>query len=176
MGCGAVASYGHIPAIQKTDGLELHAIYDPNEERLARVQEKFGIPAAFSNAEEFFASEIDGVSITSPAPCHKENVLDAARNKLPVLCEKPLAMNGAEASEMIAAMKKAGVSLHTAFCYRFSPSALEIRKLVREKAIGEVRSLRLIYNWHVHGKFVFSIGKTPIFIRLKMALASGIFI
>jgi len=154
MGCGAVADYGHIPAIQETDGLELHAIYDPNEERLARVQKEFGIPVAFSNAEEFFASQIDAVSITSPAPCHKENVLDAARNKLPVLCEKPLAMNGAEAADMIAAMKTAGVSLHTAFCYRFSPSALKIRELVCEKAIGEVRSLRLIYNWHVHGKFV----------------------
>lgn len=153
MGCGAVADYGHIPAIQETDGLHLHAIYDPNKETLKRMQDKVGATQAFDNTDEFFASGLDAVSITSPAPCHKENVLDAAKHCLPVLCEKPLAMNSNEAAAMIAAMKTAGVSLYTAFCYRFSPSALKIRELVRSHAIGEVRSLRLIYNWGMHGKY-----------------------
>jgi predicted dehydrogenase len=63
-------------------------------------------------------------------------------------------MNGAEAEQMISAMRGAGSSLYTAFCYRFSPSALKIRELVRDRAIGDVRSLRLIYNWNLHGKFV----------------------
>lgn len=154
MGCGAVADYGHIPTIQETEGLHLIAIYDPNAERLAHIQKKYAIAEAFTSTDAFFASGLDAVSITSPAPCHKENVQDAARHKLPVLCEKPLAMSRTEAAEMIAAMNDAGVSLYTAFCYRFSPSALKIRELVREKAIGEVRSLRLIYNWNLHGKYV----------------------
>ncbi len=153
MGCGAVAHYGHIPAIQETEGLVLHSIFDPDEETLARTKEKFGIPHAFSTEEEFFTSGIDALSITSPAPCHSQNVLDAAAHKLPVLCEKPLATDASEGREMIEAMNGAGVSLFTAFCYRFSPSALKIRELVREKAVGEVRSLRLIYNWSLHGKF-----------------------
>jgi len=154
MGCGAVANYGHIPAIRETDGLVLHALYDPSAERLAHSREAYGVPHAYSTAAEFFASGIDAVSVTSPAPCHRENVLDAARHKLPVLCEKPLAMNAGEANEMIAAMNNAGVSLYTAFCYRFSPSALKIRELVKSKAVGDVRSLRLIYNWSMHGKYV----------------------
>lgn len=154
MGCGAVAGYGHIPAIQETDGLELYAIYDPNEETLARIQDRFGVDCAFSDVSDFFASDIEAVSITSPAPCHKQNVLDAARHKLPVLCEKPLAMDSGEAAEMIAAMDAAGVTLFTGFCYRFSPSALKIRELVRSRAIGDVRSLRLVYNWPMHGKYV----------------------
>ena len=54
---------------------------------------------------------------------------------------------------MISSMKRAGASLYVAFCYRFSLSALKIRELVRAGAIGDVRSLRLIYNWNVHGKF-----------------------
>ena len=54
---------------------------------------------------------------------------------------------------MIAAMEQANAPLYTAFCYRFSPCALKIRELVAEKAIGEARSLRLIYNWGVHGKY-----------------------
>ncbi len=153
MGCGAVADYGHIPAIQATEGLALHAIFDPNEKNLARMQDKYGVQNIFSDTNEFFASGIEAVSITSPAPCHKGNVLDAFRNKLPVLCEKPLAMNSDEAGYMISAMKHANSSLYTAFCYRFSPCALKIRELIRARAIGDVRSLRLIYNWGLHGKF-----------------------
>ena len=101
----------------------------------------------------FFDSGIEAVAIASPAPCHKENVLDAARCGLPILCEKPLAMDRGEAAEMVAATDAAGVSLYTAFCYRFSPCVLKIRELLASKAIGDVRSLRLIYNWNCHGKF-----------------------
>jgi predicted dehydrogenase len=121
---------------------------------LARAQEKYGIPQAFAGLDAFFASGVEAISVTSPAPCHKENVLEAAQCQLDVLCEKPLAMDGDEAQVMISAMEAAGASLYTAFCYRFSPSALKIRELVRAKAIGETRSLRLIYNWGLHGKYV----------------------
>ena len=148
-----VARYGHLPSILKTEGLELHAVYDPNETGLREAQQKFGFPHAFSDAQSFFESGIDAVTITSPAPFHKENVLACAAHRLPALCEKPLAMNGEEGQAMVDAMKQAGVPFHAAFCYRFSPSALKIRELVQAGAIGKVRSLRLIYNWNLHGKF-----------------------
>ncbi|MFH1567452.1 MAG: Gfo/Idh/MocA family oxidoreductase, partial [Gemmatimonadota bacterium] len=41
----------------------------------------------------------------------------------------------------------------TGFTARFSPVSLHIRELVRQGAIGEVRSLRLIYIWGAHGKY-----------------------
>jgi predicted dehydrogenase len=153
MGCGVVAGYGHIPALAQTAGLELYALYDPVEANLRKAQAQSGAPHAFLDLEEFFACGLDAVTITSPAPFHLPNVLACARHRLPALCEKPLAMNGIEAEEMIRAMSAAGVSLYTGFCYRFSPSSLKIRELVQGGAIGEVRSLRLIYNWNVGGKF-----------------------
>lgn len=153
MGCGHVANYGHLPAVMACDELELHAVFDPSAEALARTRESFDIPHAYTDSAQFFESGIEAVTITSPAPFHRQNVLDAAKHQLPVLCEKPLAMNTKESEEMIAAMKAAGVSLYTAFCYRFSPTALKIRELVRENAIGDVRSLRLIYIWGMHGKY-----------------------
>ncbi len=153
MGCGVVADYGHIPAILNVKNLKLSSIFDPNENNLKRIQEKYGIPNAFSDPKEFFRSGIDAVSITSPAPCHRQNVIDAAKFGLPVICEKPLSMSRGESMQMIRAMKKAGLPLYTAFCYRFSPCALKIRELVEKKAIGEVKALRLIYNWDCHGKY-----------------------
>jgi len=153
MGCGAVADYGHIPAILATEGLKLYAVFDPDPVRAGAMRDKFGAERAFTDAEAFFSSGIEAVSVTSPAPFHKANVLLAAAHKLPVLCEKPLAMDVVEARGMIAAMKAAGAPLHTAFCYRYSPSALKIRELVRAGAIGKVGALRLIYNWGLHGKY-----------------------
>lgn len=157
MGCGVVAGYGHAPAILEVEELKLHALYDPVEANRRELQKRFQVPHAFATEEAFFDSGIEAVTITSPAPCHRDNVLACARRHLPVLCEKPLAMNAAEAGEMIGAMREAGVPMYTGFCYRFSPSALKIRELARAGAIGEVRSVRLIYNWNMGGKFT----KTP---------------
>jgi predicted dehydrogenase len=153
MGCGVVAQYGHLPAIKQVPALGLHAVYDPDPQQVRRTQEAFDVPYGFTDAEAFFRSGIEAVSITSPAPAHRENVLGAARHGLHVLCEKPLAMSRDEAAEMIAAMEAAGRLLFVAFCYRFSPAALKIREFIRSSAIGEARSLRLLYLWDMHGKY-----------------------
>jgi len=154
MGCGTVAGYGHLPALRDTKGLTTHALFDPDETRLHAMQQRFGVSHAFTDVEAFLSSGIDAVTITSPAPCHRQNVADAARHGLPILCEKPLAMTEDEAAEMIATAERAGVMLFTGFDYRFSPVSQKIRQLVRDGAIGEVRSLRLIYIWHCHGRYV----------------------
>lgn len=156
MGCGNVATYGHLPAIRDCPGLELHALYDPDAARVRDLAspDRFNVRHACHTEEAFFASGIDAVAITSPAPAHEANVLAAAAaHGLPILCEKPLAMDAAQGQRMIDAATAAGVPLYVAFCYRFSPSALKIKELVSTGAIGEVRSLRLIYNWDCHGKY-----------------------
>lgn len=153
MGCGVVADYGHSYAIADTDGLTLAALYDPNPEALARLHARYPHAQAFTEAEPFFQSGLDAVSITSPAPFHLENLKGAAQHKLHVLCEKPLAMTEAEIEEMIAVADQAGILLATAFCYRYSPVAQKIKQMVEERWIGEIRALRLIYVWDLHGKW-----------------------
>ena len=154
MGCGLVASYGHLPAIAKTDGVQLHALFDIDEARMKLLAAEHGNPAVFTDIDAFFNSGIDAVVVTSPAPAHLSNVLKAAEYRKPVLCEKPLAMNEAESITMIDAMQKAGQPLYIGFTYRFSPAAVKIRELVRSGAIGRVMDLRLIYVWDLHGKYI----------------------
>lgn len=153
MGCGVVADYGHAPAILATDGLSLAAAYDPNRAQLARFCEHYPSVPVFDNEAGFFASGLDAVSITSPAPYHLANVRACATNGLHVLCEKPLAMNDNDIVTIDQIMQNAGLILAAGFCYRFSPVAQKIRELVETKAIGDVRALRLIYNWNLHGKY-----------------------
>ncbi|MBZ0285966.1 MAG: Gfo/Idh/MocA family oxidoreductase, partial [Anaerolineae bacterium] len=54
MGCGTVAGYGHIPAILATPGLQLAALYDPDDKRLAAVRQEHGDIPAFNNPDAFF--------------------------------------------------------------------------------------------------------------------------
>lgn len=153
LGCGVVADYGHSWAISQTDGLELAALCDPNPAALGLLSARFPHAGAFTDPAEFFASGLDAVSICTPAPLHHEHALMAARQGVHILCEKPLAQTDAQIREMIAAAERADVLLATALCYRFSPVAQTIHRLVREGAIGEVRALRLVYLWNLHGKW-----------------------
>ena len=153
MGCGTVADYGHLPVLRKHPGLDLVALFDPDKGRVEAAASKFGVKGAFTDSEEFLSSGLDAVAVTSPAPFHVRNIGDAARHGLHVLCEKPLAMDEAGCREAIAAARRAGVMLFTAFDYRFSPVSMEIRRLIQEGAIGRVGAMRLIYVWNCHGKF-----------------------
>lgn len=168
MGCGVVADYGHLPALARTPGLKVQALFDPDAGRREAAAARFGVPVATGDEDVFFAGQdaggegsggagLDAVLVTSPAPAHAANVLACAARGLPVLCEKPLAMNDDQGRAMIDAMADArggeGAPLHVAFCYRFSTAALEIKRMVADGAIGEVAALRLIYNWDCHGLY-----------------------
>lgn len=153
MGCGNVAEFGHLPAILSTDGLELVALYDPAPGKAAAYAERFG-GNPFDDIDDFFDSGLDIVAITSSAPAHLSNVLDAAAHHVHVICEKPIAMNDAEGATMVSAMKNSGKEFFVGFCYRFSPVAQQIKRWVDEAIVGEIRALRLVYNWHLHGQYI----------------------
>ncbi len=154
MGCGAVADFGHIPAILETPGLELVSVYDPNEERARQTAEKFGIAKAFGNEGKFLNSRLDAVVVASSAVAHPQNVIAAAASGLHVLCEKPLALVDEDARSMIDAMHAAERMLLVGFVYRFSPVAQTIKHWLTEGIVGDVRSLRLIYIWDLHGQYI----------------------
>jgi predicted dehydrogenase len=153
MGCGHVAEFGHLPAIQETAGLELVALHDPVPGKAADYAARFG-GQPFEDTEAFFATNLDVIAITSSAPAHYANVLAAASRKVHIICEKPIAMTDEEGEEMVAAMSAAGKEFFVGFCYRFSPVALQIKRWVEDGIVGEIRALRLIYNWHLHGQFM----------------------
>lgn len=92
---------------------------------------------AYPSAEALCASpEIDAIFVASPDSFHKEHVLLTAEHGKAVLCEKPLAMSAAEASEMLATTQKAGVVFGVAQNMRFNRSVALIRDWIAEGRIG----------------------------------------
>ena len=65
---------------------------------------------------------VDAVIVATPNRFHRDIVVAAAESGRHVLCEKPLALNVAEAEDMLAAVDRAGVRHMTAFTYRFVPA------------------------------------------------------
>ncbi len=80
--------------------------------------------------------DIDLIDIGSPNNTHHEIALAAAERGKMVLCEKPLAMNVAEAEEMTAAVEKAGVANMVWYNYRRVPAISLAKQIVDDGRIG----------------------------------------
>ncbi|HWO26682.1 MAG TPA: Gfo/Idh/MocA family oxidoreductase [Kofleriaceae bacterium] len=91
--------------------------------------------------DELLATEVEAVYIPLPNSMHAEWAIAAARAGKHVLCEKPLAMSEAEARAMFEAADAHGTILVEAFPYLFQPQTLEIERLIRSGAIGEIRTM-----------------------------------
>jgi predicted dehydrogenase len=95
--------------------------------------------------------DIDAIDIGSPNNTHSEIALAAARAGKMVLCEKPLAMNGAEAREMTEAIEGAGVPNFVWFNYRRVPAISLAKQVVDEGRIGRPFHYRAQYlqDWTI---------------------------
>jgi predicted dehydrogenase len=95
--------------------------------------------------------DIDVIDICTPNNLHKEIALAAAANKKMILCEKPLAMNGPEGKEMVAAVEKAGVANMVWYNYRRIPAVTLAKRLIDEGKLGKVFHYRakFLQDWTI---------------------------
>jgi predicted dehydrogenase len=82
--------------------------------------------------------EVDAVYVATTNDRHHRNVLDAVAAGTPVLCEKPIALNTAQATDMLGAAVAAGVFSMEAMWMRFQPFLATVDDLIAEGTIGEV--------------------------------------
>lgn len=99
------------------------------------------VVGSYSEAFEHWPEGPDAVVVTSANAHHRDLVLEAARRGVAVLCEKPLATTVADAEQMVAACRDAGVVLMTAFPVHFSPQVDVLRSAIAEGSLGEVVGL-----------------------------------
>jgi predicted dehydrogenase len=95
--------------------------------------------------------DLDAIDIGSPNNTHHDIVLAAAAAGKMVLCEKPLAMNGAQAREMVDAVESAGVPNFVWFNYRRVPAIALAKQIVDEGRIGRPFHYRAQYlqDWTI---------------------------
>jgi predicted dehydrogenase len=100
-------------------------------------------------AELLADPDVDAVYVPLPNHLHAEWSMRAADAGKHVLCEKPAALDAAQAAGMIDHCAARGVVWMEAFMYRFHPQWQVVRRLLDEGAIGELRAVVAVFTFTV---------------------------
>lgn len=149
IGCADIAVKKVIPAMLGSDLSQVTAIASRSEERAAATARSLGVPRAYGSYQELLDDpDLEAVYIPLPNHLHHEWAIAAAEAGKHVLCEKPLSTTSTLAREMIDSAERSGVKLMEAFMYRLHPLWVEVRRLIADGAIGELRAVQSFFSYH----------------------------
>ena len=142
LGVARIAVGAIFPAAEHTDAVEIAAIATRRGVKGAAVRELAPEAQIFDDYDALLGSpDVDAVYVPLPNSLHAEWTLKAIAAGKHVLCEKPFALNAAEAERAVEAARGANLTLMEGFMYRFHPQMRRLGELVRGGAIGEVRQV-----------------------------------
>ena len=120
-----------------SDAIRIVTAVETNPARAAFAAEH-GVAFASDLSEVLADPKIDAVILCTPHALHTQQVLAVAAAGKHVFCEKPLALNRADAERSVEACRKAGVMLGIGHERRYEAAIGELRRLVREGALGTI--------------------------------------
>ena len=146
VGASTIARQWMIPAINAQPDSRVVAVTGGDPERVVGYAVEQGIPRAHASLAALLAdAEVDVVYVSATNERHHGPTLAAAHAGKHVLCEKPLALTLAEAREMVATCRAAGVALGTNHHLRNAVTHRTLRRLVGEGAIGRPLAARVFH-------------------------------
>ena len=156
VGLGNYATNQLAPALLETQTCYLAGIVTGTPEKAKSWAAKYNIPTKNIYNYQTFDQirnnpDIDIIYVVLPNFMHAEYSIRAAQAGKHVICEKPMAMNAAEARQMIAACEKAGVQLSVGYRLYFEPHHLEMRRLAASHEFGQVKIIESGLGFTVPG-------------------------
>jgi predicted dehydrogenase len=173
-----------IPAIRSEGRSELVAVASRRGlDEARKYAGERSIPKAYGTYEAMLSDpDVDVVYVSLPNSLHAAWSIHALEAGKHVLCEKPLATSAGDVDQMAQAAERHGVVLQEAVMMRFHPQTRELRRLVAEGIIGEVRLIRGVFCFMLErpgdvrfepalgGGSVWDVGSYPVsFIRTMLA-------
>ncbi len=166
--------------LQILTNARLHAVASRSQERAEAFGKQYGATHCYGNYEDITrCPDLDAVYIASPHIAHCENTLLCLEHQIPVLCEKPFAMNAGQVQQMITKAREKDTFLMEAFWTRFIPHLLKTMEWIEGGVIGEVQSIKAdfgfkaafdpkgrLYNHDLGGGSLLDIGIYPVFLSL----------
>lgn len=142
IGCGGIANQKHMPALAKLGHLgEMVAFCDVVEEKAVNAAGQFGVENAkvYIDYKELLKDEfIDVVHVLTPNLQHSFITLAALEAGKHVMCEKPMAINSAEAQEMIDAANRTGKKLTIGYQNRFREDSQILHQASSAGEFGDI--------------------------------------
>jgi predicted dehydrogenase len=138
-----------LPGMQKSELCEIVAIASRDGAKAREAAEKLGIARAYGSYEELLAdAEVDAIYNPLPNDMHVPWTVKAAEAGKHVLCEKPIAVSAEEAKTLLAVRARTGVKIGEAFMVDCHPQWVRVRELLRERRIGEPRSVMGFFSYY----------------------------
>lgn len=149
IGCASIAMRKVLPAMKQASNCDILAIASRDPAKAAAAAAELDIERHYGSYESLLADpDVEAVYVPLPNHLHAEWTVKAAEAGKHVLCEKPLALTAAEATTMVDACERAGVSLMEAFMYRLHPQWVRARELVESGRIGELCAIEASFAYH----------------------------
>lgn len=156
------------------------AVMSNDMEEAAQFAAAYSIPQYFNNVKEMLENApVEVVYVASPHSAHFKESITCLQRNVPVLCEKPMALNVKQAEEMIAAARKHHTFLMEGMWIRFLPSIQVVLKLLEQGIIGKVESIianmsyvapkesdNRFYNPELGGGSLLDLGIYPVYLSL----------
>lgn len=166
--------------LQVAEHMKLHAVASRSEERAKQFAEQYNAPHYYDSYEALMdCPDLDVVYIATPHHAHHTCAIMCLNHKIPVLCEKPFAMNSEQVAQMIETARANDTFLMEALWTRFLPTTLEILQLIEADTIGKVLSVKAdfgfnapynpesrLFNPELGGGALLDIGIYPVFLAL----------
>lgn len=168
IGIGMIGKH-HLNGYKGMPDVEVVAVADINKAEATRVATEYGIPKVFTDYHDLLAvPEIDAVDVCLHNFLHAPVTIEAFGAGKHVYCEKPLALTGKEARQMLAASEKAKKKFAMQLSTVFSKQAQAAKHLIATGQLGRVYYAKAA-NYRRRGRpYVDGYG-TPPFAQKKCA-------
>lgn len=134
----------YLPAFAHINDAKVVALASGRMESAKAAAEPYGISAVYDDWEQMLAAHaLDLVCIATPTVMHAPMTLAALVKGAHVLCEKPTAMNAAEARQMLDAAWRANRLHMIDHELRFNPTRMRIAELIHGGDLGEIRHVNI---------------------------------
>jgi D-xylose 1-dehydrogenase (NADP+, D-xylono-1,5-lactone-forming) len=137
-----------LAAAAESERVEVVAVGSRDGSRAEAYAREHGIPRSHGSYEALLENaEVDAVYVSLPNGMHHEWTMQALEAGKHVLCEKPYTRHPAEVDTAFDRAEAAGLIVMEAFMYRHHPQTREVARLVREGAIGRLRSVVATFSF-----------------------------
>ena len=139
VGYGFGGRYFHAPLIASAPGCALAGVVTRSPDRRAEVAHDHPGVAVYDSIDDLAAAGVDAVTVSTPAATHTALTEELLRRGLPVVCDKPFALDAQAARHTIELAEREGVLLSPYQNRRWDSDLLTIRRLLDAGSLGEVR-------------------------------------
>ena len=140
------AESAHLPGLRAREDVALVALCGRNPDRLAAMAARFGVPRTFTDYRQLLdETRPDVVVVSTPNHQHLPMTLAALEAGAHVICEKPLALDAAEAAAMLDRAEARGRRHMTFFTYRGMAGPCYVRQLVSSGYVGRLLHAQVCY-------------------------------